>query len=143
MDMPLTKTVADVMTRDVFTVYEEDNLNQLREKLARHSFHHLPVVDGTRLVGMLSQRDVLRATVSGVDQGAFAQARESRFLERTFVRDVMCTPVLTARPHEPLSVVAQRMLEHRIGALPVIEDEGRLVGIITENDLLRVVALLA
>ncbi len=135
--MSTARTVRDLMTRDVVTVAEEDNLLEVRVRLSRHSFHHLPVVDGTRLVGMVSQRDMLRATVSGVDTGAFARARESHYLEQTFVRDVMRGDVVTAKPGDGIAQVARRMLEHRIGALPVTDDQQNLLGIITENDLVR------
>lgn len=138
--MTTARTVRDLMTRDVVTVAEEDNLHEVRRRLSQHMFHHLPVVDGTRLVGLLSQRDMLRATVSGVDTGAFARARERNYLEQTFVRDVMCTVVITAKPEEAIPQVARRMLEHRIGALPVTDEANNLLGIITENDLVRTLA---
>jgi acetoin utilization protein AcuB len=138
--MPGARTVSDVMTRTVVTVSEEDNLLEVRDRLAQHSFHHLPVLDGTRVVGLLSQRDMLRATVSGVDAGAFALAREQRFLEQTFVRDLMRAPVVAAAPGDSLPTAAARMLEHRIGALPVTDASRNLLGIITENDLVRTIA---
>jgi len=134
------KTVADIMTREVVTVYEEDDLNQVRSRLTGRSFHHLPVIDGTKLVGMLSQRDMLRATVSGIDQSALALAREARFLEQNFVRDVMQTPVRSALPTDSLRTVARRMLLDRLGALPVTDERGNLIGIVTENDLVRQIA---
>ncbi|HEY6881055.1 MAG TPA: CBS domain-containing protein [Polyangiales bacterium] len=125
------------MTREVVTVAEEDNLQEVRERLRQHSFHHLPVVDGARLVGLLSQRDVLRASVAGSDQGAFARVREQRYLEQTFVRDVMQTSLVTAKPDDGISQLAQRMLKHRVGALPVVDEQNNLLGIVTENDLVR------
>lgn len=134
------KTVADIMTRYVVSVYEEDDLNEVRLKLLDRSFHHLPVIDGPRVVGMLSQRDMLRATVSGLDGGAFAQAREARYLERTFVRDIMQTRVHCIRPTDSLRAAARQLLANRIGALPVTDEQGNLVGIVTENDLVRQLA---
>lgn len=134
------KTVADIMTRYVVTVYEEDDLNQVRAKLLDRSFHHLPVIDGSRVVGMLSQRDMLRATVSGIDGGAFAEAREARYLEQTFVRDLMQTRVHSARPTDSLRTAARQLLANRIGALPVTDEHGNLLGIVTENDLVRQLA---
>ena len=134
------KTVEELMTRDVITLNEEDNLEMVAAGLERFRFHHLPVVDGSKLVGMLSQRDMLRATVAGGDRSAFARAREHRYLEQTFVRDVMRTKLVTARPEEQVSMAAKRMLEMRYGALPVVDGEGNLVGIITENDVMRLAA---
>src|SRR5687767_2777657 len=70
--------VEDIMTRNVVVLAEEDNLSQVAAGLDRYRFHHLPVVDGTKLVGILSQRDILRNTVSGVDRSAVASTREAR-----------------------------------------------------------------
>jgi CBS domain-containing protein len=132
--------VSDIMTREVVTLLEEDNLQNVAAGLEHFRFHHLPVVDDRKVVGMLSQRDILRATVAGIDGGAAARAREARFLEQTFVRDVMTTEVVTARPDESIKAAAQRMLQHRFGALPVVDEHNNLLGIVTENDILRTVA---
>jgi CBS-domain-containing membrane protein len=83
---------------------------------------------------------MLRATVAGNDQGAFARARERSYLEQTFVRDVMQWPVITAREDETIPQIAQRILKHRIGALPVVDKQQNLLGIVTENDLVRTLA---
>jgi CBS domain-containing protein len=138
--MAKPKTVSEIMTRNVVTLFEEENLAQLRENLSRYHFHHLPVVDNGRLVGMLSQRDMMRATVAGLDGGAAAQSREHRFLEQTFVRDLMATKVITAAASDTIRDAAKRMMERRIGALPVVDADNKLIGIVTENDLVRTIA---
>ena len=138
--MTSTMTVAEIMTREVVTVFEEDNLVQVLRTLQGRSFHHMPVVDGKRVVGMISQRDMLHATVAGVDTSVLARAREARFLEQTFVRDLMRAPPVTARPDESIQAVAKRMLEHNIGALVITDAADMLLGILTENDLVRVLA---
>jgi CBS domain-containing protein len=136
--MAQSKTVAEIMTTKVVTLYEEDNLETLSEGLEHFHFRHLPVIDDGRLVGIISQRDLLQATVAGMDRSPMALAREARFLEETFVRDVMTTDVITARAEEPVRDAAKRMVEAKIGALPVVDDEGLLLGIVTENDIVRV-----
>jgi acetoin utilization protein AcuB len=132
--------VTDIMSRKVIVLSEEDNLSQITAGLDHFRFHHLPVVDGPKLVGMLSQRDMLRNTVTGVDHGAIARTREERYLEKTFVRDVMQSEVLTIGEDELVSVAAERMLTARVGALPVVGDANQLLGIVTENDIVRLVA---
>jgi CBS domain-containing protein len=109
----------------------------LADTFERFHFHYLPVLDGKRLVGLVSQRDILEATVSGVDRSPAAQAREARFLERNFVRDLMKTRVLTARPSDTVAVAAGRMLDSRVDALPVVDERNELMGIVTSHDLLR------
>jgi len=132
--------VESIMTRKVATLLEEENLRQVREKLMGHAFNHLPVVDSGKVVGMLSQRDLLRHTVAGVDESLVARSREARYLEETFVRDVMRTQVLTIGPTQSIKEAAQLMLRHRIGALPVTSADQTLLGIITENDIVRLYA---
>lgn len=129
--------VADVMTRDVTTVYEESHLQEVLSVLGPYRFRHLPVVDGKRLVGILSHRDLLKMTSQGLDKTLVAQAREARLLEQTFVRDVMNSDVLTVQAEASLAEAARSMLSHKVGALAVVNERGDLEGIVTETDLLR------
>jgi CBS domain-containing protein len=138
--MAQERLVSDLMTRDVVTMYEEDNLERVSRELGRLRFRHMPVVDDGKLVGLLSQRDLLQATISGAGQSAASRARDARFLEETFVRDVMRTEVVTIGPNEAVRAAARKMLDAHIGALPVVEADGTLVGIITENDITRMAA---
>lgn len=129
--------VADVMTREVAALYEESSLEQVLSVLGPYRFRHLPVVDGKKLVGIISQRDLLLLSTQGLGHGPAARAREARMLGEVFLRDVMTTQVVAIDPAATLAEAGRRMLEHRIGALPVVNPEGDLLGIITENDLLR------
>jgi CBS domain-containing protein len=129
--------VADVMTRDVTTVYEESNLQEVLSILGPYRFRHLPVVDGKRVVGILSHRDLLKVTSQGLDRTLAAQAREARLVEQTFVRDVMNTNVLTVRSETSVAEAARRMLDNKVGALVVVNEREELQGIVTETDLLR------
>lgn len=135
--MPKKIRVADVMTKDVTTVYEESNLQQVFDILAPYRFRHLPVVDGKRLVGILSHRDLLQVTSQASSKTPAARARTTRELEETFVRDVMNSNVVTIRSEATLAEAARQMLEHQIGALPVVDEAQELLGIVTETDLLR------
>lgn len=132
--MPAKLTVADVMTKDVTTVFEENNLLQVFSLLGPYRFRHLPVVDGKSLVGILSQRDLLQVTTDTLRK---TQAASSRVLEETFVRDVMATNVVTVRPEASLATAVQLLLDHHVGSLPVVDERNQLVGIVTDHDLLR------
>jgi acetoin utilization protein AcuB len=138
MDKPLR--VSDIMTKDVVALVEEDNLSSVARSLERYRFRHLPVVDGRRLVGMVSQRDLLKCTVSGVDPSPVAKTRERAFVEQTFVRDLMQTEVLTIAPEDSVEEAARRMVRYRIGALPVTTPSGELLGIVTGHDVLSLIA---
>lgn len=117
--------VIDVMRRDVTTVGEQDTLGVAHRSMLRHGIRHLPVVRVGRLVGLLSERNML-AHLSKV---------ESPEGDEAIVGQVMSTPVQTIHPSAPLADAAARMSVHKVGCLPV-EEEGELVGIVTSTDLL-------
>jgi CBS domain-containing protein len=122
-------SVAEFMTRDLVTVREADDV-ALAESLLRVSgIRHLPVVRDRKLVGILTQRDVLRSGLSGT-----ASARERA------VSDVMTKDPTSVRPGLGLAAAARLMLERKYGCLPVCEDDGTLVGIVTEADFVRFAA---
>lgn len=112
--------LSDVMHRGVATVKPSDGLSLAVQVMAWSEVRHLPVLEGQRLVGLLSEHDLLRHRESAVS---------------ATVATAMSSPVHTAAPDEELPVAAHRMLDAGIGCLPVLED-GRLVGIVTRGDLL-------
>ena len=133
-------TVGDAMTRDVVVLHEEDNLLDVARDMGRYRFRHLPVVDGTRLVGIVSHRDLLRCTVSRLELGPGLGARDEHLKEQTFVARVMTRGPSTVHPETPLADAARTMVNGRFGCLPVVDAGGARVGILTEHDLLRVAA---
>lgn len=114
--------VQAIMTRDVVTVRETDSLEHAAAVLGRHRFRHLPVVRGDQLVGLLSDRDRAAATCRPPAK------RPAR------VGAVMRAAPIVVSPSTPVEQAARLMVEHKIGALPVVAD--RLVGIVTASDLL-------
>ena len=126
----------DLMTKNPVTVDPDSTLDAAMRLFDRFPFRHLPVVEDEAVIGILSDRDVQLAT-------GWLSARERTHdaWGRTLpapksVREVMATPVLCANPTESPTQAASTMLKRRIGALPVV-DEGLLVGIVTETDILR------
>ena len=122
-------SVADFMTKDLVTVRESDDLALAESLLRLGGIRHLPVVKGGRLVGLLTHRDVLRSGQSG------------RPSARTLlVSEIMTRELTTVRPGMGLSQAARLMLERKFGCLPVCDEQGRLVGIVTEADFVRFAA---
>lgn len=123
-------------TRDVRTVPSTGTLRDVIQLMATGGFRHLPVVDGQgALVGIVSDRDVRRLLPSpGTDP------REvDRSLAETRVVDVMTRDPITLHPDASMIAAIEKVLEHRVGALPILR-EGRLVGILTRSDILRAFA---
>ncbi len=121
--------VADFMTKDLVTVREVDDLALAESLLRLGGIRHLPVVRERKLVGILTHRDVLRSGLSG------------RTTARAVpVSEVMTPEPMSIRPNTGLAVAARLMLERKFGCLPVCEEDGTLVGIVTEADFVRFAA---
>jgi acetoin utilization protein AcuB len=110
----------DMMTRSVVTIGPDTPRNDIQRLMHEHAIRHLPVLEAGRLVGIVSDRDV-RSAASAPTASA---------------RQLMTAKPVTVTPDIRVEHAARLMLEHRFGALPVVED-GVVVGIVTYTDLLR------
>lgn len=135
--METPRTVGDIMTTKVAVLREEENLEQVTEGMERFKFRHLPVVDGERLVGMVSDRDILRASVSRLEVGAGAGLTDAKIKSSTFVASIMKRGMKTVGPETPLLDAARWLVSMKLSALPVVDDNGKLLGIVTDHDFLK------
>ena len=127
--------VKDRMRRSLVSVAQSDTLDHALRTLKQFNIRHLPVVKGDRVVGIVSDRDVKKAAPSQFD---YPTAEEFRaFTSAVTVKEIMTKEVITVSPLTPIEEAACLMNQKRIGALPVVQ-EGRLVGILTETDVLGV-----
>jgi CBS domain-containing protein len=127
--------VARLMQREVATLRVDDHLDLADDVMRLGRVRHMPVMDGIRLVGMVTQRDLLAGSLARAFQ---VDPRQRRDLLRSVpVREVMSKDVISVGAGATLSQAAQLMIERKIGCLPVLNGEGRLVGLVTETDLLR------
>ncbi|MBO6574849.1 MAG: CBS domain-containing protein [Rhodothermales bacterium] len=127
-------TVDDIMTHHVVRVNADDPLHVVRHKLGKGGFHHLPVMDRGELLGIISDRDVLGALSPFLDSPS-ERSRDLRTLQKK------AHQVMTPQPYTILSTASvesagQMLLALDISALPVIDLEGSLIGIVTWHDLL-------
>lgn len=123
--------VSAILTPDPVSLPPQGTLDEAMNLMDQHDIRHLPVVEGGHVVGVVSNRDLLEATGwkrNGVWAGA---ARAPKH-----VAEIMHTSPVTLAPHDSVVSAALEMSLRRIGCLPVVDD-GRLVGIVTETDLMR------
>lgn len=128
--------VSEVMTRSPIVASPDESVRQLVQLFEKHEFHHLPVVEHGRLLGIISDRDVLRHVSPFVGM-INEQQQDVSTLERR-AHQVMTRRPMTIEPETSVEEAAAAMLEHRVSCLPVVDSEGRLFGIVTTRDLLRV-----
>ncbi len=152
---------SDVMTTKILTVPPEMTLMGLEAMLRSNHISGAPVTEDGKLVGIISLTDIGRqlrversyaealydladeaiagkTTSSGRMEGISSQLAEK--MEKLQVRDAMIQALVTARPDQPIVEVAQLFLDHRIHRLLVTDDAGNLVGIVSNTDLVRLIA---
>ena len=125
-------TVGQVMTADPATVGPEDSLRVAIETLRRRHVRRLPVILGEKLVGIVAEGDLKRASPSTLSD---SQEEYDRVMDATPVSRIMVAQVLTAAEDTPLLEAVRTLQDTKFGSLPVLR-EGRLVGIVTDSDLL-------
>ena len=117
--------ISDVMTRDVATVSADQTAQEAASFMLQGDAGSIPVTDGDRLIGMITDRDI---TVRGVAHGRGPD---------TPVRELMSEGLICARIDDDIEEVANRMSEAQVRRLPVIDESENLVGIVSLGDLSR------
>lgn len=130
-----TMNVSEIMTREVITLRPESNLREAIAVIQKFRIRHIPVVEDGKLVGIVTDRDIKRATPSL--HGGVSQDEYERVLNETRLFQVMTRDPLGVTPDASVKSVAKILVEKKYGALPVVSD-GVLVGIVSDIDLLRV-----
>ena len=129
--------VRDLMSVDPIAVSPDTAVFDARQTMVKERIRHLLVTEGQRLLGIVTDRDIRLNLPS---QATSLSVWEVNYLlARLTVEEVMTTGVIIIGPDQNARNAARLILEHKIGALPVL-DAGRLIGIITETDVLRAFA---
>ncbi len=122
------------MKTKVVSISADDTLWIVKEIMERGDVRHLPVVLKGKLVGVVSQRDLLRASLSNV-MGIGAEDQRV-FLEGLKIAEVMTQPPVFTQPDASIQQAAKLMAQRKIGCLPVVEND-ELIAIVTETDVLH------
>lgn len=122
------------MSRKMVTISESDTLSTVEDIMTLGHVRHVPVVRAGKLVGVVSERDLLRASLSNLTE--FASEQRRAFLHLVEIARVMSSPPIVIDIDASIQEAARVMAEHKIGCLPVMEDES-LSGLVTETDVLR------
>lgn len=127
--LPLEQTdffAIDVMNKPVVSLPVEALLDNIREQMKLNNIRHIPLVKNQKIVGMISDRDLLKLELAGTF--SFLKAE-----------DVMTTVLVVAQEETPLAHIARVLVEEKISALPIIDKSHHLVGMISRTDILKTV----
>jgi CBS domain-containing protein len=143
----MTRIVGEVMTREVVEARRDTSFKEVARLLDRYRISGLPVVDhDDKVVGVISETDLIRRQAAGADRGRRFPGPGSRRSGRraaglapaVTAGDLMSSPAVTVHPEQRVADAARVMERHRVDRLPVVDEEDRLIGIATRRDLLRV-----
>jgi CBS domain-containing protein len=120
----------DIMTYDPHILYLDAKVSEAAKAFTESRFRHIPILNSNnRITGILSDRDFLRESeIAGVDREDFSEKS---------VEDIMTKHVLSVHSNTEVHIMARIFFKERIGALPILSKENKLIGIVTRSDILR------
>jgi len=121
----MNEPISAIMTRNVVTVRPDDPLTVVKDILFQKHLHHIPVVNGRKLLGIITSFDLVKLGKCEEDY------------DKIKVKEVMTIKVATMAPHEKIGAAAQVFLENLFHGLPIVNEDYELVGIITTHDILK------
>ncbi|MBW2580961.1 MAG: CBS domain-containing protein [Deltaproteobacteria bacterium] len=124
----------DIMATELITLHVDEELSLASDIMNLARIRHLPIVKGDHLVGIISQRDLFKASLASVMGYGYAETRDH--LKSVAISEAMVKEVITIKPDADIQEAGRIMLEKKIGCLPVVQ-KNRLVGMVTETDILR------
>lgn len=129
--------IKDWMTQDVMTIRPDTTVPEAHQLMTQNNIRRLPVLDGDKLVGIVTRGDVRGAEASEATSLSIWEL--NYLLGRLEISKVMTKKPITVSPEATIREAAQMMLDNKISGLPVVDKYGRVVGIITESDIFRLV----
>ena len=135
MNVQIEVPVSSIMVRDLITVRVSDGLDKAEHLLKKNKIRHIPVVEGKKIVGMLSINDILRISFA---DGAFREEEDisSSIYEMFTIRHLMRSKLETVSSHNTIKEVAEKFVESEYHSLPVVDND-ELVGLVTTTDLIK------
>ncbi len=117
--------ISDIMDRDVPTLQADDTLGEARTLLLQKGTHHLPILEGQKLVGLITTWDIFKLGKSVADY------------QNMKCRELMTTHLAVLEPHELAGAAAEVLMEHLFHAIPIVDDDHNFVGMVDSYDVVK------
>ena len=127
--------VDQIASTAVLTIQIGQKLSEVRKLMQVNQIHHVPVLDGTKLVGLLSAVDL--ANLSLTSFGSDERSNDTMLDNQFSPEDVMSKNVVTIKPKASIREAAELLAEGHFHSLPLVDKEGNLTGLVTSTDLIR------
>ena len=130
------RIVSDLMTADPFAVLHQSTIKEVHDLMREKNIRHIPVIDDQGILkGMLTQK-IMVAQIMKI-MATYGPNAIERKEKQIVAQHIMATDFVSVRPEQSLSDVAQFFVENRHGCMPVVDEEGKLLGILTSSDFVR------
>ena len=133
--MKHNEPVQKIMAADPVSVHEKQKVSDVHHLIVQRKIHHVPVVSGRKLIGLISATDLLRVSWGDVNRQDPRQV--DALLDTLTIRDVMQEDIVTLRRHDTVRRAAELLSQGQYHSLPVLDDDDELVGMVTSTDLIR------
>jgi len=130
-------TVSKIMITDVVALDRNASLGSAKDIMDQRRLRHFPVVENGNVVGVVSQRDLFRASLASML--GYEERTKKAFLDNLSIKGIMSDPPITVTADTGVSEAARLMVEKKVGCLPVVDGK-RLIGLVTDTDFLKVLA---
>ncbi len=121
----MNEPISTIMTSKVITVGPNETLTVAKDIFLKHKIHHIPVVEGKKLVGIISSYDLVKIGKS------FSEYKDIK------IKEVMTTGIATLEPTDKIGSAAEVFMEHLFHGIPITNSKGEVVGIVTTHDILK------
>jgi CBS domain-containing protein len=133
--MKKNEPIEKVLTRDVVTTHTGQSVSDVRRLFAKNGFHHVPVVSGKKLIGLISASDILGISVEGIPSDE--RSMDAYLDHQVSVEGLMSKELRTLPSKSTIAEAAEVLADGNVHAVPIVDDEGDLVGLVTSTDLIR------
>ena len=130
--------VKEIMSRETKSISPDMVLPEAHQVMITNNIRRLPVVKGKKLKGIVTLSDIQQASPS--DATSLSVWELNYLLAKLTIKKIMTSPAMTICEDDSVNKVANMMLEHKFGGVPVVNSAGKLVGMVTESDIFRMVA---
>lgn len=127
--------VSKIMSSSVAVIQEGQPLSEVRQTMCDRHIHHVPIVNGKKLVGLVSFTDLMKINmvINGADERSISTIIDQNFR----ITDIMSTDLITIKDTDTVRQASELLIKGHFHSLPVIDESGNIVGILTSTDLIR------
>ncbi|MCH9770071.1 MAG: CBS domain-containing protein [Gammaproteobacteria bacterium] len=133
--MKKNELITHIMSADIISVKHGDSISTARQLMEKNCIHHLPVVSGAKLIGLISMNDIMRVSFSNVFVEP-SQSADQALDHSTTIEEVMTEEVVTVKEKDTVRHAAEMLSTSNYNCLPVVNEAHELQGIVSDKDLI-------